>query len=99
MTETYLSLFKGAIPVPRKPVFPGEVIEEVARRHGFTRQDLEGPSRKQPLAAIRQEAMWELRQRTRLSLPHIGAFLGNRDHTTVLWGIRQHERRLGEGAE
>jgi chromosomal replication initiation ATPase DnaA len=38
--------------------------------------------------------MWEIRQRTILSTPQIGRALGNRDHTTVLHGIKRHEKRL-----
>jgi len=98
MSQTVLSLWRGEtlVPVPKKT--PGQIIAEVAEKHGFTREDMESPCRRKPIALARQEAMWELRKRTSLSLPHIGMFLGNRDHTTVMHGIRRHEQRIGEGA-
>jgi chromosomal replication initiation ATPase DnaA len=46
------------------------------------------------IAHPRQEAMWRMRQAGKWSLPQIGRFLGERDHTTVLSGIRAHQKRL-----
>ena len=43
---------------------------------------------------LRQKLFYELHIRGH-SLPEIGAFL-NRDHTTVLWGKRQHLKRITE---
>lgn len=42
--------------------------------------------------------MWALKQEGRWSLPQIGRLLGNRDHTTIIHGVRQHEKRLREAA-
>lgn len=72
-----------------------EIIAEVAERHNLTPADLSGERRTRLIAAARQEAMYELRQRTRLSTPQIGRYLGGRDHTTVLYGILAHQRRIG----
>lgn len=73
-----------------------EIVRDVARRHRVRFEEILGPSRAQPIAGIRQEAMWELHQQDRWSLPQIGRFLGNRDHTTVLHGVRRHAERLAE---
>lgn len=71
---------------------------EVAVRHGLTLADLQGPGRGKAVAHPRQEAMWVLKQQGRWSLPQIGQFLGGRDHTTVLYGIRRHEARMAKAA-
>ncbi len=45
-----------------------------------------------PLAAARQEIMWTLRIVYRMTMPRIAGIL-NRDHTTVLHGVRVHQKR------
>ena len=69
------------------------IKREVAARHGVTVEQIDGLSRHAKVNAARQEAMWTARERTLLSLSKIGV-LFNRDHTSVLWGIRQHEARM-----
>ena len=71
---------------------------EVALKHGLKLSDLTGPARGRAIAHPRQEAMWLLKQQDRWSLLQIGQFLGGRDHTTVIHGIRKHEERMAEEA-
>lgn len=71
-----------------------EILAEVADRHRLTVDDLKGPQVARKFAWPRQEAMWHLYESGRYSLPEIGRFLGGRDHTTILKGIRSYERRL-----
>ena len=74
------------------------IIHEVADQHGLFYADLIGPSRERHIAWPRQEAMWRIRQACpHISLPGIGRLLGGRDHTTILHGIRAHEKRMAEG--
>ena len=70
-----------------KAVNAAEIIAATAAAYGYTVSDLEGPSRKQPLARCRQVAMYLCREHTDLSLPKIGAKFGSRDHTTVMHAI------------
>lgn len=72
---------------------PLQIIEQVARRNDLSSKDLRSDSRRRKVAYARQEAMWELRQRTTLSLPRIGYFFG-RHHATVIYGLRKFEERL-----
>lgn len=72
---------------------PRQIIERVARRHGLTFEEITQPSTRST-ARSRQEAMWELRRHTRLSLPQIARQVGVKDHTTVLHGIRAHGKRV-----
>ena len=62
------------------------IIEAVARHFGLRVNELEGRSRSRAIARPRQIAMYLLREETDASLPQIGAALGGRDHTTVLYG-------------
>lgn len=72
-----------------------EVVDAVAKRHGLKRSDLLSDSREAKYVHARQEAFWRLRQLDpQPSFPAIGRLM-KRDHTTVLHGVRAHERRMG----
>jgi chromosomal replication initiator protein len=73
---------QGAVPIS-----PGRILAATAESFGVSIADLEGPSRRQPLARGRQVAMYVCRELTDLSLPKIGTLFGGRDHTTVLHGV------------
>jgi len=53
-----------------------------------TELDLKSPRRRQDIVNARQMVMWLARANTALSMPQIGKRLGNRNHTTILHGIR-----------
>lgn len=95
MSDAYLSLWHGRIAAPRRREFLPGILKEVAFRHDLDVRDITGPSRRRAIVRARQEAMWEARQRTPLSLPEIGRRLGGRDHSTVLHGVRKHAERMG----
>ena len=76
------------------PVAPGRILGATASAFDTTITDLEGPSRRQPLARGRQVAMYLCRELTDLSLPKIGTLFGNRDHTTVMHGIKTVKERM-----
>ena len=88
-------------PLPRPIVelprgLAAQVLADVAERHGLTVADLIGPRRLRHIAHPRQEAMFCLRA-CGWTLPRIGRAIGDRDHTTVLHGIRAHQKRMAEG--
>lgn len=73
--------------MPRKGDFtPQYVIEKVARFYKMEPDDITGRSRNKKVVRPRQVCMYLSREETRASLPQIGQALGNRDHTTVLYG-------------
>jgi chromosomal replication initiation ATPase DnaA len=87
----------SAFQVPSGAFAGRKLAIAVAKAHRISFSDLVSHKREAPLVRARHHAMWEIRQHTKLSMPAIGRILGNRDHTTILYGIRQHERRmLGE---
>jgi chromosomal replication initiator protein len=66
-----------------------QVIEVVCNHYNVSGEALSGSSRARVVAFPRQIAMYLARTETDASLPQIGAKLGNRDHTTVMYG---HEK-------
>lgn len=74
---------------------PESILDASASHSGLEVSALIGPSRKKEVSLCRQIAMYLLCVETDLSLPQIGALLGNRDHTTILHG-RDKIRELME---
>jgi chromosomal replication initiator protein len=68
-----------------------DIASSTARYFGLTVAELKGPARRQPVVAGRRVAMYLARQLAGKSFGEIGAYLGGRDHTTVLYGCRRAE--------
>ena len=64
-----------------------DVIGLITSEFAISARDLTGKSRTQAISLPRQIAMHLLREHTELSLEDIGRIFGNRDHTTVLYGV------------
>ena len=77
---------------------PEALLAEICKRYHVTIADLAGRSRKQRIAWARQEAFYEMRQHATLSFPAIGKIF-NRDHTTIMHGVKQVTRRRREAAQ
>jgi chromosomal replication initiator protein len=71
-----------------RTVTPTAILFAVARYYGVQADDLKSKSRHKQIVEPRQMAMYLLREDGHLSTPEIGRLL-NRDHTTVLHGIKQ----------
>ena len=78
----------------RPPRTAREIARAVAVKHKIGFNELISGRRSRYIVLARQEAYWRCRNETTLSLPQIGRFLGGKDHTTVLHGIRPSEKRL-----
>lgn len=72
----------------------GQITREVLLKHELTWTSVISARRHSQLVRARQELMWRLQRETTMSLPQIGRFIGGRDHTTVLHGARQHQKRV-----
>ncbi len=73
-----------------------DIALAVAKRFGVRLSDLRGPTRRRGVVEARNITAFLARKGTSLSLQRIGNYLGGRDHTTILHGIRQAERRMAE---
>ncbi|MDH7489146.1 MAG: chromosomal replication initiator protein DnaA [Anaerolineae bacterium] len=83
--ETTQAILKDMLPGKGRPS-PEAILQAVADYFGVDPQDLLGASRRQQIALPRQIVMYLLCAETDLSLAQVGAFMGKRDHTTVLHG-------------
>lgn len=75
----------------RKPdkVTVAQVLTAVCTYYNVTNEALCGSSRSRTVSLPRQIAMYLARTETEASLPQIGAHMGNRDHTTILYGVEK----------
>ena len=87
-----LSLWIGETE-PRRET-GAEKVARVAARHRVTVKRVMSRTTDREVIRARQEAFWTLREEMGWSSPRIGQFF-HMDHTTVLWGIQQHLRRIG----
>jgi chromosomal replication initiator protein len=98
--EMSQEVLRDLVPTPdTKPLTSDDIINRVASYSGHNRDDLLGPSRRQPLARYRQIAMYLCREYTDLSLPKIGKAFGGRDHTTVLHAVDKIKRMMQSDAD
>ena len=103
MTDVFTTGWGWNVPapiVPRPTTTMKTILAEVAADHGLRPSDITGDRRFIHHVRARQDFMWRARQvkfmdgKPRYSLPQIGQFLGV-DHTTVIHGVRAHEKRMG----
>ena len=75
------------------------IIEETAKYHMLTPEDLKGQRRTRDTALARQIAMFLIRKLTNLSLKDIGHLFEGRDHSTVLSSIRRVESYIEDSPD
>jgi hypothetical protein len=66
-----------------------EVMAVVCKGEGITLAEMKSKLRHRPFAIPRQYAMYLCRELTGRSYPAIGQLMGDRDHTTILFGYRK----------
>ena len=74
------------------------IIRDEASLNGVDRSDIMSSRHSGPVVLAKHRAMYRVKKITNWSLPHIGRFFGNRDHTTVLHAVRKIERLVAAGA-
>ncbi len=78
----------------RKELSPQQILEAVAAYYHLSVEELQSSRRSRNVAYPRQVAMYLIREETEASFPQIGAYLGGRDHTTVLYGYERIRARV-----
>lgn len=73
------------------------IVAEVCVKHKQFLLDIESDRRTMDVIKARQELMYRLRTETTWSLPRIGRFIGNRDHTTIIHGFHKFKKQLEKG--
>ena len=66
-----------------------QVVSAVCKFYQVTEEAMSSSSRSRTISYPRQIAMYLARTETDASLPQIGTRLGNRDHTTMLYGYEK----------
>ena len=84
-----------AASAPRQ-VTARQILEATAKAYDLSIEEMCGPSRRRPLVAARQTAMYLFRELTEYSYPAIAREFGDRDHTTVMHAQKKVARLMGE---
>jgi chromosomal replication initiator protein len=84
-----------AASAPRQ-VTAKQILEATASAFDLTVAEICGPSRRRPLVAARQTAMYLFRDLTEYSYPAIAREFGDRDHTTVMHAQKKVARLMAE---
>jgi chromosomal replication initiation ATPase DnaA len=108
-TDTYLSLWRGAIPLPDRKIrltqsVYDDAVAIAAAQYHCRPQQIDGESRIRRIAHARQFAMYLLRSKKNAaggplySYPEIGRMFG-KDHTTAIHAYREVKKRLLEAEQ
>lgn len=84
------------LPAPRRMA---DVAREVCVKYEITMAELCGVIRTKHIVDARREACYRMVKECNKSTPHIGRFLGGRDHTTVIHAVRRYEEKLIEASQ
>lgn len=76
------------------PVTVEKIIEEVGRTYGVSPEDILSQKRKAAISTARHISMYIVREITDLSMIAIGQTFGGRDHSTVVYALKQVENNL-----
>jgi len=83
------------VSVPERPIIKIHDIQaEVCRAFEISRNEFVSSRRQRKLSRARQISMYLCKVMTSASYPLIAKHLGNRDHTTILHGVRKIERQM-----
>ena len=70
-----------------------ETVLRICQAYGITFDGITSRSRYKTVVRARHHAWAIIRNSTAMSYPEIGAVWGGYDHTSIIAGIRKHERR------
>ena len=77
----------------QKAKTPLAMVKAMCEKMGVSYESVCGAGRSRNLVLARQTMMVVLKEATGLSLSEIGIYVGNRDHATVLYAIKQIEKQ------
>ena len=78
------------------PLTVEKIIDEVARTFGVTSDDIRSSKRNSNISNARQIAIYAVREITDLSMNLIGDEFGGRDHSTIVYAIKQIEKNMNK---
>jgi chromosomal replication initiation ATPase DnaA len=92
-----LQAIAGQLPIMPRRITIHRVLRATAEHYGTTPDELVSVCRTQPLVRRRQVAMYVAHKMTGRSSPFIAYYMGNRNHTTILFGVRAVKGLLDAG--
>ncbi|MGN0537610.1 MAG: chromosomal replication initiator protein DnaA [Acutalibacteraceae bacterium] len=78
------------------PLTIEKIIDEVARTFGITSDEIRSSKRNATISTARQIAIYAVREITDLSMNLIGEEFGGRDHSTIVYAIKQIEKNMNK---
>ncbi|NCT55835.1 chromosomal replication initiator protein DnaA [bacterium] len=88
------ALNNSIVTKEEKNIKPNKVVREVCEYYHLETREVKGPRRTKEVVLPRQIIMYLLKEINQLPLMEIGVLLGNRDHTTVMYGIGKIKSEL-----
>ena len=76
------------------PITIDRILSEVGRTYGVTTADIRSNKRNSSISTARQTSAYVVKEITQISLADIGKELGNRDHSTIVYAMKQVERNM-----
>lgn len=76
------------------PITVEKIIEEVSKTYSVSPEDIRSSKRSASIALARQASIYIVREITGLALVPIGEEFGGRDHSTIVYSLRQFEKTL-----
>ena len=73
---------------------PDEILDIVCQYFRVSVEDIKGRGRSQQISVPRKVACFVLRNNLPLSYEDIGDFMGLRDHSTIMYAVRDVEKKL-----
>ena len=70
------------------------IIDEVARHFGLSGDDIRSAKRNSNISNARQIAIYAVREITNMSMNLIGEEFGGRDHSTIVYALKQIEKNM-----
>ena len=78
------------------PLTVEKIVDEVARTFGITSEDIRSSKRNSNISNARQIAIYAVREITDLSMNLIGEEFGNREHSTIVYAIKQIKKNMAK---
>ena len=85
---------KRAVKMDDKPLTIDDILEKVCVHYNVTTTQINSKSRKREYVVARQVSMYLAQKYTKMPASRIGRLVGNRDHSTVIHGCSQVEKRM-----
>lgn len=87
-------IMAGRTKMEKRTITIELIISCTCEHFNVREEDVFGKSRKAEIVTVRQMSMYLAHKHTKLTTSKIGVYVGNRDHATVLHGIKTIEGRL-----